>query len=330
LTESPDVWNKCSTCDVDCKLKEKQGNLAPKELKKAPESCPYVVEEKKIANAVLEQLSETINRSSRAFVEIARQAREQIQVPNLLPQINEYYRLQEVIAKSLKDLLVPKITFNQLEPIIRQITETSRYLSTIPETYYLPQDFEVIRGPLILPKEKTPLELIERLSRCRRGHKFWQQFQNLSRDILAYLFVPPLGEPMEESTTETGLQRRDLIFPISYDTDGFWMMIKYKHDAEALIVECKNHSEPIGANEIVKASKYLGKKRLGMFALVISRYPPEQSAIKEMKRLWRDEEKLVLCLDDDDLKTMIHLKENGKDPELLIEKRRFELLQSLE
>jgi len=57
-------------------------------------------------------------------------------------------------AVSLKDLLVPHITFNQLEPVIRQITEASRYISMIPKTCYLPKDFQVIRGPPILSREK--------------------------------------------------------------------------------------------------------------------------------------------------------------------------------
>jgi len=175
-------------------------------------------------------------------------------------------------------------------------------------------------------KNTQGFDLVERLSLCPQGREHWVVFQKLCKDILTYLFVPPLSEPIVESRTGTGHQRRDLIFPIPYDAAGFWALIRSRYYAEALIVDCKNYSNPIGQDEITHISRYLGKEGLGLFAIVISRLPPAKSAIKEILRLWRNEGKLIVCLCDDDFKKMIELKEKGQEPEKVIDEIRFDML----
>jgi len=128
-----------------------------------------------------------------------------------------------------------------------------------------------------------PFDLKERLLSCPGGQEHWTEFQTLCKDILVYLFVPPLDEPMVESKTETGHQRRDIIFPIPYNAKGFWAMIMHKYHAEALIVDCKNYSSPIGQDEIIRISRYLGKKRLGLFAITIGRLPPAACRIGDKR-----------------------------------------------
>jgi energy-converting hydrogenase A subunit M len=176
----------------------------------------------------------------------------------------------------------------------------------------------------------TGSQLIEKLSSCAPGSEKWNEYEKICKKILVFLFVPPLKEPLERKRTETGLHVRDLIFHIPYEVDGLWQYVQNKLSAVAVIVDCKNYSEPITGTEVITFGKYLGDKKLGRFGIIVSRLPPAQSAMNEIKRVWNDENKLILCLDDEHLKTMIKLKSEGIDPKMIIEKIQREFLQSLE
>lgn len=141
---------------------------------------------------------------------------------------------------------------------------------------------------------------------------------------------PPLLEPLEQSRTETGLHVRDLILISPIHQAVFWGYIRDKFDSSALVVECKNYCSPVEGNQIVISSKYLGKNRLGRFGIVCCRVFPASSAIKEVKRLWVEDNKLVLCLTDDHLIKMIELKGKNKTPEIVIDNAIHEFLRSLE
>jgi len=63
---------------------------------------------------------------------------------------------------------------------------------------------------------------------------------------------------------------------------------------------------------------------------MFSRLEPTESAIKEVKRLWRDDKKLILCLTDAHLIKMLELKEKNKEPEIVIDNAIHEFLRVLE
>lgn len=212
---------------------------------------------------------------------------------------------------------------------IKSIQQIAEDLYQSVSTYYSKQ---VLEKPIsfMAPPRPQSLKLIEKLSSCPTGHKGWKEYEEICKEILTFLFVPPLVGPLEHVRTESGLQIRDLIFHIPCNVGGFWDFVQRKYDAVAIIVECKNYANPIGGNNVVISSKYLGERRLGLFGMVISRFPPAESAFKERARLWTEDGKLILCLEDEDLKTMIKLKDEGKEPEIILDKKQRNFLQSLE
>jgi hypothetical protein len=86
-----------------------------------------------------------------------------------------------------------------------------------------------------------------------------------------------------------------------------------------VIVECKNYAEPLQANQVTITSKYLGAKRMGLFGIIVCRKGFAESARKEQERLWMEEEKMIICLEDNDLLKMLELRETGEDPTKVID-----------
>lgn len=307
---------KCSICDLVCELKEKRGDIIFSDLEKAPENCPYKIYFSKISNVIAEQYGKIASGIIEQYSGIAKHLAEQ----------------QKAIADLYRNSVIPQITFSQIAPVAKQLSDAYREsFSSIARTYYPREELEIVHQTINPPPPESPsAKLIDKLSSCEKGREHWQKFQRIGTEILTYLFVPPLGEPIEGSRTESGLEIRDLIFQIPYDASGFWQMIVLKYNASALIVDCKNYSEPIGKYEVLHTSQYLSEKRLGNFGIILTRCSPSVSAIKEIKRLWGEEKKMIICLDDEELKKMIQLKENNYGPEKLIDKKRFDFLASLE
>jgi len=309
-------WGNCSTCCLVCELKVKGGIVTFSDLEKAPENCPYKIYFSRSSNIIAEQYGKIASGIIEQYSGIAKHFAEQ----------------QKAIADLRENLPVPQITFSQIAPVAKQLIDAYQgSISSIAQTYYPLKELEIISKPTTPPPPKSlSAKLIGGLSSCMKGRKHWQKFQLICKDILTYLFVPPLGEPIEESRTKTGLERRDLIFQIPYDADGFWQMIFNIYGARALIVDCKNYSEPVGKDEVLDISQYLAKKRLGNFGIILSRCPPSESAMKEIKKLWSDDDKMIICLDDEELKKMIQFKENNERSEKIIDKKILDFLASLE
>lgn len=176
--------------------------------------------------------------------------------------------------------------------------------------------------------EENPL--IEKLKDCPPGIENWNLYQGTVREILEETLVPPLAPSSEESGTETGAQRRDIILPIPYDTSHFWNWIRISHSSIGVIVDTKNYSDELPGNQVVVFSKYLGERRIGLFGIIATRMGFDENARKEQARLWRDEGKMIVCLNDEDLKRMIALKEAGETPEIIIDEKIRGLRESLE
>ena len=136
-------------------------------------------------------------------------------------------------------------------------------------------------------------------------------------------------EPLEEKETKGGGQRRDLIFHIPHEVSKFWKWIMITYSSLALIVECKNCSSELVPNNVVISSKYFGGKRLSLFGLIVTREGLGETAKDEQKRIWLEEDKMIICLNDRDLVKMLELKDRDEDPSKVIDEAVRSFRQSL-
>ena len=173
-------------------------------------------------------------------------------------------------------------------------------------------------------------DLQDLLVTCPPGRTHWRDYEDICVKILEHLFVPPLGNVRLQSETKTRLHKRDILIRVPYSVQGFWQYVKYRFNCESVIAECKNYGHPIAPNSVVITSKYFGKQRLGTFGMILCRKGPSVSAMKEIERMWKKEETLLLCLSDIDTLKMLSLKGQGHDPTSWIEQRLHAFLEGLE
>jgi hypothetical protein len=280
-------------------------------------------------NAVHKRIEETmkpfiesIQAVARVQQDVLRGLAESIKLPQqeLLGRLRDQLVFTEFAAKSL---------FEPLDRVRRMNEEIIRGMQFALPSYYPLQDLRVVERPTSIPEKTYEAELSEKLLNCPTGHESWKDYQHLCKEILAHALVPPLLEPTEGSATEDDRQQRDLIFHIPHNAGDFWEYVRVRHKSVAIIVECKNYSRPLESNQVTITSKYFGDKRLGLFGIITSRKGLTDSAKNEQKRLWMEDNKMIVCLNDNDLLKMLELREADEDPEKVIDKTVRRFLESL-
>ena len=157
--------------------------------------------------------------------------------------------------------------------------------------------------------------LINRLKNCPKGMEGWKQYENIGGEIFHFLFENTFRNYTCEyqSTTSDGTQRRDLVVNNTFkDSSCFWQLVKSDYHSNIIVVDFKNYRETMNSDSFYIPTKYLNST-IGDFVIVFSRCGLDDTAQKVQQRLLA-EKKLVLCLTDTDLISMINQKMNGQDP----------------
>jgi len=134
---------------------------------------------------------------------------------------------------------------------------------------------------------------------------------------------------MEESPTEGGLHRRDIIYPMPLGEGGFWGYLQTSFSASHIIVDTKNYNDELPKDQVVITSKYFGAKKQGNFGLIISRRGPSKSAKREQIDRWLRHDEMIICLSDADLEEMMALKQAENEPEVVLSRLIRELRESV-
>lgn len=158
-------------------------------------------------------------------------------------------------------------------------------------------------------------DLIKRLDTCPEGQEGWKTYEDICLDILNYLFVPPLGEPKVQSRRESGIDIRDAIFPNRNNNEN-WKFIREDYDAKYIVFEFKNYSEKgseIDKQVLLQIDDYL-KRTIGRFGIICSKKRPNKSGLEKRKDVFIEKNKLILFLNNEDLKEMLLRKHKKMDP----------------
>ncbi|MCH8011513.1 MAG: hypothetical protein IIA61_06135 [Candidatus Marinimicrobia bacterium] len=172
--------------------------------------------------------------------------------------------------------------------------------------------------------------LKQKLLNCPPGPESWQDYEEICIEILKFLFVPPLMPPDIQSRTETGLLRRDALFP-NWVEKGFWATIGDRYNANFIHFEFKN-TEKLKPVHVDQVDKYLrlGKDTIGRFGVILSRKQPTPPAFKTRKVWFTTNQAVILFLDDHHLVQALNLKEAGHDPVEVLRTEYEEFLKSYE
>ena len=169
---------------------------------------------------------------------------------------------------------------------------------------------ETLSQPLDI---KHHAEFDGRLERCSPGLEDFSEYQNIGVEIWSYLFQGTLGDAKPQNRTQDGKQIRDVLFP-NRRAGPFFQRIFDRFDADFVIVDFKNHRDPVTADVINDVAKY-ANKALGKFIVVVSRAGLDPTAKETQLRLYRDSDKVVLVVSDAQMLEMVKRKEQGEHPE---------------
>jgi hypothetical protein len=173
---------------------------------------------------------------------------------------------------------------------------------------------EGIDFPSSLLLTKPPeMQLRRRLARTPVGTKYWSQYQGLCSDLVEFLFCPPLNNPLYENPTGNRVNRRDIILA-NYAPDGFWEFLRGHYNADFVVVDAKNSGNLVRKADVLQIANYLTLRGTGLFGIIMCRRGADSGAVWTIREHWVLHGKLIVTLNDDDVRQMITAKASGDEP----------------
>lgn len=163
-------------------------------------------------------------------------------------------------------------------------------------------------------------ELRRRLGRIAPGRDDSLSYEKFCEEALSFLFCPPLNTPISQSHDDSHTNRRDLILP-NYATRGFWHFMHNNYHADYVVVEAKNLTDRVGKNEVLQLANYLSRHGTGLVGLIMTRIGMGTSARWTSREQWVLHDKLIVSLNDDDIRQMLLSKQSGTEPSEVVQQR---------
>lgn len=199
---------------------------------------------------------------------------------------------------------------------LRHLAEQfSKQIQEAPFSYYKVLLLAQLNRPAKPSRERA---LLDNLVACQPGKADWYVYQSLVGEILECLFTPPLGKPIPELSDQAKANRRDFIMP-NYTDKGFWAFMREKYQADYVVVDAKNYTRKVKKAEVLQIANYLKPHGAGLFGIIVSRKGGDASGCEHtLREQWVIHRKLILVLDDDDIKEMLIAKSDGRIPEEIV------------
>jgi hypothetical protein len=189
------------------------------------------------------------------------------------------------------------------------------YIGLTSTSYYKLLFLALNARPKGLTEEQR---LIKSLESCAPGRKDCYIYQELVGEIIELLFTPPLAKPIPELSDKSEANRRDLIVP-NYTEEGFWSFMRQKYEADYVVIDAKNYTRKVKKQDILQLANYLKSHGPGLFGLIVSRKGGDSFGCEHtLREQWLIHRKLILVLDDEDIKAMLMVKSDGRRPEEIL------------
>jgi DNA-binding NarL/FixJ family response regulator len=155
-------------------------------------------------------------------------------------------------------------------------------------------------------------EFSERLSRVSVGAAGAREYEVIMRELLPRAFAGELIDFEFQRKHRDGEQIWDgVAFNVS--SEPFWSTIRNLHDAGQVIFEMKNVTE-LKRRDVLQAHHYLIHP-VFRFAFLITRVAPPESVMRDARRLWEQDRRVIVFLSDQDLLATLRARAagNGSD-----------------
>ena len=213
-------------------------------------------------------------------------------------------------------------------------SRTDLYNELIASLSYVVDDIEPKEGVVkveSLQHSDVISGLIEGLRLCQSGRLMAREYEVFCRKILENIFSGDLTLWREQQKSNNDLYRFDLLCRIK---DGnqktFWAILERYFNSKYVIFEFKNYREPITQKEIYTTEKYLYLKALRSVAIIIAKNGYDENASWAAKGCLRENGKLIILLNTDDLIQMSEMKVKQEDPSDYLMEKLDDILLELE
>lgn len=154
--------------------------------------------------------------------------------------------------------------------------------------------------------------LVKELENIPAGRENFRQFEEKCEEILKFLFDTDLTSWNRQSSTDDKLHRFDMICRIA-STHDFWKELSKNFNSRYILFEFKNYKDEIGQEQIYTTEKYLYTRALRSIGFIISRKGANKNASTAMKGALREQGKLIISLNINQLFFLVSAKEAGMD-----------------
>lgn len=154
------------------------------------------------------------------------------------------------------------------------------------------------------------------------------EYEALCQEVFVHLFDPDLYGFQRQAMTSDGGNRYDFICRIR-PGNPFWDTIRHDFRTRAILFECKNYEQAIGPDQIYSTERYLFNGALRTVCLLVSRLPPTDGALRAAQGAMREASKLILLLSNEELISMIKLKDTPDGPENYLDERIWNFVVSM-
>lgn len=158
-------------------------------------------------------------------------------------------------------------------------------------------------------------QFISHLQTLPTGQTTASEYQRLVYEILNHLFEPDLTDGQMEVATHLGTERRDIVYANEAES-SFLQFIRATYGSMFVLFEIKNVAK-LDLEHVNQTAVYLGA-RLGMLGFIVTRHAAAPNVILKTYSVYNDTpsmpRKTVLIVTDEDLITMIRLKQEAKAP----------------
>lgn len=203
-----------------------------------------------------------------------------------------------------------------------ELVQKLRGNTRVLDQYVTRKEREAAGAEPLLHDDPEPAELraageqfSARLLQLPHGNADAAEYQRLVYEILNFLFEPELTGGVLEVATYLGTERRDIIYWNEAE-HSFWAYLRDTYQSPLVMFECKNVRR-LEVEHVNQVATYLGA-RLGMLGFIVTRSTPNEAVQRKLFSVYNDSmaapRKIILVFSDEDLRTMIQQRSDGRPP----------------
>lgn len=226
-----------------------------------------------------------------------------------------YYEKKEGVSiLDLKDILFITNGHNLYEKVVRLLPFSPNKIDITPLTGDMSSIFEEssIKKDQGNCDETIDDDILTLLKEIKSDNISYDIYEQKCTRILKNLFSKDLIFLGSQKSSNNKLYYFDQVCRIKTEVNNcFWLTMERSFNSKYIVFEYKDYKSPITQKEIYTTEKYLYNKALRNVAIIIAKNGHDKNSSWAAKGCLRENGKLIMILDINDLVKMYEMNKNG-------------------